>query len=117
MIYSAGMEKAIENTEEALELIASQFRVLGDAQRLKILHCLQNGEKPVGEIALLTGASPSNVSKHLSLLRNAGLVGRRQAGNRAYFGITAPFIFELCDIVCDGERARLAKQQALLPEF
>lgn len=103
-------------TPESMELIAQYFRVLSDAQRLRILHCLQTGEHTVGEIAELTGASPSNVSKHLALLRANGLVGRRQAGNRAYFGITAPFIFELCDIVCSGARQRLQHEQSLLPQ-
>lgn len=111
------MNQSFINADESLELIAHQFRVLGDAQRLRILHCLQTGERTVGEIAELTSASQSNVSKHLSLLRTAGLVGRRQAGNRAYFGITAPFIFDLCNIVCDGTRSRLAREQALLPDY
>jgi DNA-binding transcriptional ArsR family regulator len=100
---------------ETLERIAQYFRTLGDAQRLSILHCLQSGERTVGEIAALTQASPSNVSKHLATLRANGLVDRRQDGNRAYFGITAPFIFELCDIVCNGERERLIREQASLP--
>ncbi len=101
---------------ESMELIAQYFRVLSDPQRLRILHCLQAGEQTVSEIVALTGASQSNVSKHLGVLRTNGLVGRRQAGNRAYFGIRAPFIFELCDIVCNGARQRLEREQALLPE-
>jgi DNA-binding transcriptional ArsR family regulator len=100
---------------ETLELIAQYFRLLGDAQRLGILHCLQSGERTVGEIAAHTASSPSNVSKHLATLRTAGLVGRRQAGNRAYFEITAPFIFDLCDLVCSGARERIAREQANLP--
>lgn len=100
---------------ESMELIAHTFRLLGDVQRLGILHCLQSGEQTVGEIAAQTGASPSNVSKHLATLRASGLVGRRQAGNWAYFEITAPFIFDLCDIVCSGARERLEREQASLP--
>lgn len=99
---------------ESLELIAQYFRVLGDPQRLRILHCLQAGEHTVGQIAELTGASQSNVSKHLALLRGSGLVARRQEGNRAWFGITAPFIFDLCDIVCSGARDRLDRERAQL---
>ena len=99
---------------ESMELIAQYFRVLGDAQRLRILHCLRSGEHTVGQIAELTRASQSNVSKHLTLLRSSGLVGRRQEGNRAWFGITAPFIFELCEIVCDGARERLEHERSQL---
>ncbi len=100
---------------ESMELIARYFRVLGDAQRLRILHCLQTGERTVGEIAESIDATHSNVSRHLGLLRANGLVARRQAGNHAYFEIAAPFIFALCDIVCSGTRERLAREQALLP--
>lgn len=108
------MTDSIAQPTESLELIAQYFRVLGDAQRLRILHCLQAGEQSVGDIARMTGASPSNVSKHLALLRANGLVGRRQSGNLAYFAIAAPFIFDLCDIVCSGARQRLERESALL---
>lgn len=101
---------------ESMELIAQYFRVLSDPQRLRILHCLQAGERTVSEIVAMTGASQSNVSKHLGVLRINGLVGRRQEGNHAYFGIRAPFIFELCEIVCSGARDRLEQERALLPD-
>jgi len=112
--WSSLMADQFTQPAESFELIAQYFRILGDAQRLRILHCLQAGEQSVGEIAEITGASPSNVSKHLALLRANGLVGRRQSGNLAYFAITAPFIFELCDIVCSGARERLERESALL---
>jgi len=111
----ATSEASPAGSAESMEIIAQYFRILGDAQRLRILHCLQSGEHTVGEIAAATQASQSNVSKHLGILRANGLVGRRQDGNRAYFGITAPFIFELCDIVCSGARQRLERERALLP--
>lgn len=110
------MSDLIRPGNESMELIAQYFRVLSDPQRLRILHCLQSGERTVSEITAATGASQSNVSKHLGVLRTNGLVGRRQDGNRAYFGIQAPFIFELCDIVCNGARERLERERALLPD-
>ena len=88
--------------EEALELVAHRFKLLSDPMRLRILNILQDGEKSVSEIVSLSGTSQPNVSKHLSSLRTANLVKRRQAANQAYFSISAPFIFELCDIVCSS---------------
>ncbi|PIE43187.1 MAG: transcriptional regulator [Gammaproteobacteria bacterium] len=91
-----------ELTPQALELIALRFKLLGDPMRLTLLHALQNGEKSVSQLAEETHSSQPNISKHLSVLRNAGLVKRRQASNQAFFSIGAPFVFDLCRIVCDG---------------
>lgn len=96
-----------ELTDEMLELVAQQFRVLSDPMRLKILRCLQSGERTVGTLVDEIGSSQPNISKHLTVLRNAGLVVRRQEGNQAIFSISAPFVFELCETVCDGIVAEL----------
>ena len=103
---------AQEMTDDQLELIAQRFRVLSDPMRLKILHHLRAGESSVGGLVELTGTSQPNVSKHLSILRSSGLVSRRQVGNSAYFAIGAPFVFELCDTVCDGIRQELEQKQS-----
>ena len=99
---------------EMLELIAQRFRLLSDPMRLKILHQLQAGEKSVTELVENTGASQPNVSKHLSTLRTHGLVKRRQEGNMAYFSIAAPFIFDVCNIVCDGMKSEWEQRSTLL---
>ncbi len=90
---------------ETLEYIASQFRALGEPLRLQLLHALQDGEKSVGELVEVTGSSQPNVSRHLAVLRQRGLVTRRAAGTLAYFAIAAPYVFDLCDAVC-GTRAQ-----------
>lgn len=87
------------------DFIARHFRVLGEAQRLHILYLLQDKERSVGELAKALGTSQPNVSRHLAVLLGSGIVRRRRAGNLAYFSIAAPFIFELCDLMCEGVRA------------
>jgi DNA-binding transcriptional ArsR family regulator len=99
-----------EVTDELLEQVAGQFQVLSDPMRLKILHQLQQGEHTVSELVETTGGSQSNVSKHLSILRSAGLVSRRAEGNSAFFSIQAPFIFDVCDLVCNGIKSKIDKQ-------
>ncbi len=101
-------------SDEMLELIAQRFRLLADPMRLRILHQLQQGEKSVTELVNATGASQPNVSKHLSTLRTHGLVKRRQQGNLAYFSIGAPFVFDLCNTVCDSMRSEWEQKQNLL---
>jgi len=101
-------------SDEMLELIAQRFRLLADPMRLKILHPLQEGEKSVTELVQATGASQPNVSKHLSTLRSHALVKRRQEGNMAFFSIGAPFIFDVCNTVCDSMKSEWEQKQNLL---
>ncbi len=101
-------------SNEMLEMIAQRFRLLSDPMRLRILHELQQGEKSVTQLVEATGASQPNVSKHLSTLKTHGMVNRRQSGNMAYFSIGAPFVFDLCTIVCDGMRKEWTEKQAVL---
>ncbi|MCG8317328.1 MAG: metalloregulator ArsR/SmtB family transcription factor [Pseudomonadales bacterium] len=98
---------SIDLSDDMLALVAQQFRVLSDPMRLKILRCLQDGEHTVGQLVDKISSSQPNVSKHLTVLRNAGLVSRRQEGNLAIFAIAAPFVFQLCEIVCSGIVAEL----------
>mgnify|MGYP000501238038 CR=1 FL=1 len=88
--------------DEALEQIAHKFKLLSDPMRLKILHSLQDGEQSVNQLVTVTGSSQPNISKHLTILRASGMVKRRQESNQAFFSISAPFIFDLCEIVCNG---------------
>ena len=85
---------------KSLQLVAERFRILGDPLRLRLLHILKEGERSVGALVEATEASQANVSKHLQILRNSGLVQRRKEGLMAYYSIADPSIFHLCDLVC-----------------
>src|SRR5437762_13201876 len=65
----------------AIELIAERFRILGEPIRIRILQELENGERNVSELVAAIGSSQPNVSKHLRILQESGVVGRRQEGN------------------------------------
>jgi DNA-binding transcriptional ArsR family regulator len=90
---------------EAIEQVASYFQALAEPSRLKILNLLREGEASVGEIAARCGSSVANVSRHLTLLGQRGLVARETRGNSAYYRIADPSIYQLCDLVC-GNLAR-----------
>jgi DNA-binding transcriptional ArsR family regulator len=95
---------------EALGMVASRFRVLGEPMRLRILQAMEKGERSVTELAEEVGSTQPNVSKHLKLLQEAGLVQRRQEGNVVYCSIADELVFELCDAVCSSLRRRLEAQ-------
>ena len=92
--------------DKSLRLVADRFKVLSDPLRLALLHRLKDGERTVSTLVEETGASQANVSKHLQILRRAGLVERRKEGLIAWYSILDPSIFEICDLVC----GRLAEQ-------
>src|SRR6478672_10837194 len=98
---------------EAIDLVAARFRVLAEPQRLRILQLLRAGEKNVTEITDELETTQPNVSKHLRVLQEAGLVGRRQAGNTVYCFIADPSVFELCDVVCSSLSARVTAHAKL----
>ena len=90
-----------------IELIARRFHVLADPTRIKLLDLLRHGEASVQDLAAMTGASHQNVSKHLGVLRQAGIVGRRSVGNYAYYSIADAGVFALCEDVCGSVQQQL----------
>ncbi len=91
-----------ELTPAALGLMAEFFKVLSEVSRLQIVCSLKPGAKSVTEIIEATGLGQANVSKHLKMLNQAGVVSREQRGVSVFYQISNPFLFELCDLVCDG---------------
>src|SRR5665213_1707493 len=94
--------------EDLAELIARRFRALGDPMRVRILDLLREGERSVNELAAQLGAGQQNVSKHLALLADSGMVARRKQGNHVYYRIADEGVFALCDQVCGSLHAQLA---------
>ena len=89
--------------EKMLELVAKRFRTLGEPFRLRLLQELESGEKTVnGLVAALDGNQP-NVSKHLQILHDAGLVSRRRESTSIVYAISDPMVSRLCELVCRSE--------------
>ena len=83
-----------------LSLKAKLFRGFGDPSRLKILESLREGEMTVSAIVEQTGLSQSNVSNHLSCLRDCGLVTAEQQGKYVEYRLSDP---RVNDILSQGE--------------
>lgn len=97
-----------------IALIAQRFRVLGEPMRIKLLDRLRDGEASVGELQEALGASQQNVSKHLGVLLQAGMVSRTKRGTSACYAIADEQVFELCEQVCGGLRRQLAELDEVL---
>jgi len=100
--------------EPLVDLVAGRFRVLGEPMRIKLLDRLRDGEATVQELQAALGASQQNVSKHLGVLLQAGMVARTKRGTSSVYSIADPGVFELCDLVCGGIRRQVAELDAIL---
>ena len=102
---------------EAVGLVATRFRTLGEPIRIRILQLLQDGEQNVTALVAAIGSTQPNISKHLRILQEAGLVGRRQDGSNVYYSIADPTVFDLCDAVCNSIGARLTRHASVATEL
>ncbi len=100
--------------EALVELIASRFRVIGEPMRIKLLDRLREGPATVNELTGALGASQQNVSKHLNVLHQAGLVGRTKEGTTVRYAIADETVFALCELVCGGLRKQLSELDGIL---
>lgn len=98
----------------ALELIAARFRALSEPMRLRLLNLLMGGERTVGQLVEATGSSQANVSKHLSVLRDAGMIAMRKEGLTTVCYIADPIVNELCEMMCSRLRVEMESKAAAL---
>jgi len=112
----AVMRKKLELSPEAVALVAARFKVMGEPFRLRLILALDRGEKSIGKLAEELGASQPNVSRHIKILHDAGLLSRRQEGSTVLSSVADANVFDLCEVVCSSLRERIAQQnQSLSP--
>ena len=94
---------------EAMQQVAGYFQALSEPTRLHILNLLRDGERNVGDLAQQCGFTAANISRHLALLSQHGLVTREGRGTSVYYRIADESVYQLCDLVC-GNIARQYQQ-------
>jgi DNA-binding transcriptional ArsR family regulator len=104
-------------SDAAIEMVAGRFRILGEPLRIRLIQALHGGERSVSELVEAVGSTQPNVSKHLRILQEAGIVGRRQEGNLVYCFIADDSVFDLCDAVCSSVGQRLSRDARLAVEL
>jgi len=74
------------------------FKALADPTRLKIIECIKGGERCICEVIPYTDKSQPNVSIHLKILKQAGLVNERKNGTKTMLSIANKNVFKLVDL-------------------
>jgi DNA-binding transcriptional ArsR family regulator len=92
-------------------------RVLTHPVRLRILDRLRHGEKSAGELCEGVGSTKANVSAHLATLRKAGVVSVRRDGQRLFYSVKFPRIYEAFDVMREVLMSVLSDQGAIYEEL
>ena len=97
--------------------VAAYFSVLSEPTRLKIMHAVCTGEKAVSQIIAETGATQTNVSRHLGLMFRHGVLTRRRNGTQVLYAVADPTMVELCRSVCNRIASGIDERWALRRQF
>ncbi len=89
-----------ENFDLMFEMAADTFRVMSAPMRLKIINCLCEEEKNVGQLLEAIDTTQPNMSQHLNTLFKAKILGRRREGVQIYYRIINDRVVTLCRAVC-----------------
>lgn len=100
--------------DELVDLIARRFRLLAEPTRVRLFDRLRDGETSVHDLAAGLETSQQNVSKHLNLLAEAGVLARRKKGITVYYRIADPEVVELCEQMCGTVERQVLDLAALV---
>jgi ArsR family transcriptional regulator, arsenate/arsenite/antimonite-responsive transcriptional repressor len=89
---AGGVSPAAHHKARILQALAHPLRV-------SIFELLADGEKTVGDIVTFLGTKSANTSRHLALLRNAGLVSTRKEGLNVYYSIKMPCLLPMLSCI------------------
>ncbi len=87
MAKKIDMRAFLIDKEEHIEQAARAMKAMSHPLRLKILCVLGNQEVSVQGIVDSVGTSQSNISQHLAILRDKGVLRTRKAANRVYYRV------------------------------
>lgn len=93
---------------------AKIFKALGHPSRLLMVDALKDGEKCVCDLQRLVGDDMSTVSKHLSVLKEAGVVFAEKRGTNIYYTLALPCLNSFLNCTSELIQKRVASQIALL---
>jgi len=84
---------------EAAQKKADILKALAHPVRIRVFESLADGEKTAGELVVITGEKEANTSRHLAVLRNAGIVATRKEGLNVYYSNRMPCLIPVLSCI------------------
>jgi ArsR family transcriptional regulator len=109
------MKKREPALEKALfGLHAEVCKIMANPKRLEIINALRKGERTVNDLADELGYTKANISQHLALFRDKGLVFTRRDGVRVFYCLVSPKILEASDLMRQVLLEQVQRRSALI---
>ncbi len=104
----------MKKSREYYELHAEVCKTFGHPKRLMVISTLREGEHTVTELSESTGIDTSNLSQHLHILRDKGLVSTRRDGTKIYYRLSHPNIGKALDLMSAFLEQRISARQSVI---
>ena len=101
-------------TMQYYELHAEICKTFGHSKRLFIIDSLRKKELSVSEMAKITGMDTSNLSQHLHILREKGMVKTRRDGTNVFYSLAHPNIIQAYDLISEVLSQRITLSQSII---
>lgn len=99
--------------KQIYELHADMCKVFTSSVRVEIIEILQDGKKSVSELVELTGLSQSNISQHLQIMKEKGVLTPEKKGNHVFYSLSNPKIAEAFRIMREILLSKMADSEKL----
>ena len=103
--------------KELYEIHAEMCKVFSNPTRLEILNLLRDKEMSVTDLIKKTKLSQANISQHLSIMKNKGMVVSNRKGKNIYYKLANPKIIKAFDIIREVLADRLKKNGRIVKEL
>ena len=99
------------------EIHAEICKTLGNAKRIEIINALQNRELTVSELVDMLGISPANVSQHLAVMRQKGILTSRRQGSNIYYKVSNAKVIRVCNLMREVLLEQLEEGEKMAKKF
>lgn len=104
-------------SKKLYEIHADICKTLGNAKRIEILSALNNRELTVSELTEILGISHANVSQHLSIMKQRGILTARREGVNIYYKVVNPKVNKACSLMREVLLEQLEEGRKIVKRF
>jgi len=104
-------------TMQYYELHAEIFKTFGHSTRLFIIDSLRKQELTASDLSRITDIDISNLSQHLKMLKEKGLVKLRREGRSVFYSLAHPNIIQAYDLISEVLTKRIHDNQSIIGEY
>ena len=105
------------SAQSIFSILAELCRAMGSTLSQQIVHSLRDAPMAVNDLAALLEVSSPTISRHLTVLRNAGVVAGRREGYKVFYRIANPKMMHICDLMREVLTEQFGKDSKLMDSF